>query len=176
MSWERAAVCVALLTSACTPSLYVQPRLPANQLALVTVERRARTEAVDGLPVAYSGRPTPQNFWIAAGCHELAITYEESYVTVGGGVFIIVSTGMPLLTAASIAGSAAWVGTGTTVREYETEKPIRFHIPAKAGAKYWITSSFDGDNFMPRIAVLNEADERVAVILPEQPCPTVPTG
>jgi hypothetical protein len=56
------------------------------------------------------------------------------------------------------------------VTTYETDVPVRFNVPAKPGMKYWVTSTFTGDVFMPRVAVLNAANERVAVILPNQPC------
>ncbi len=176
MGRETFAACLGLLACACGPSIYAQPALPASQLALVMVESRARTEGVDGHPLVYDNLgKTPEKFWVTATCHELAVSYEETYVREGGGVFIVVGLGSPLLaavTAATMAGSAASAAAGTTVRTYETEQPVRFNLPAKPGTKYWVTSSFDGDKFMPRIAVLDEADERVGVILPEQPCPS----
>jgi len=34
-----------------------------------------------------------------------------------------------------------------------------------------MTSTFDGDQFKPRVAVLDSEGERADVILPGQPCP-----
>jgi hypothetical protein len=150
------------------PQKYYPPDLPATQLTQVTVEARAEVKSVDGkLPLNYAGAPAKE-FWVAHGCHVLDVRYEETYVQSQGVAFIMLWN--PLVATATVAASAAATAANTRVTSYETDTPIRFNVPAKPGMKYWVTSTFTGDVFMPRIAVLNAANERVGVILPNQPC------
>ncbi|MBN1611328.1 MAG: hypothetical protein JW940_32140 [Polyangiaceae bacterium] len=147
-------------------------------MALVTVEQRAVVRAVDGAEPfvvnADEKRIPLRTFWISPTCHELLVHYEEQYVRPGGGILLL--TWSPRAMAAGLAASVASVAANTEVTTYRTDEPIRFHIPARAGMKYWITSTFTGDVFMPRVAVLNEAEERVAVILPNEPCAANASG
>ncbi len=80
----------------------------------------------------------------------------------------------PVTAVLTLGASVASVAANSKVSSYETETPIRFYVPARAGMRFWVTSTFTGDVFMPRIAVLNAAHERVGVILPEQPCTVAP--
>jgi hypothetical protein len=163
---------LAYLAIACVPKDYREPALPHEQMALVTVEQRAVVQAVDGAePIVVNAdkkRIPLREFWIAPACHELHVVYEEEYVRWGGGGLVLGWSPLVLMT--SYAASAASVAANTKVTTYRTDEPIRFYVPARSGMKYWITSTFTGDVFMPRVAVLNQAEERVDVILPNQPC------
>jgi len=55
-------------------------------------------------------------------------------------------------------------------RHYETLKPIRFFIPAKAGRKYWVTATFTGDQFLPRVVEIEPSGDSVGTFLPDVPC------
>jgi hypothetical protein len=140
-------------------------------MASIKVEERATVQAVDGGEVLNAAGAPSKEFWVSAACHELHVRYEEEYVNVGGGAGILLWS--PVTAVASIGVSAASIASNTKVSSYKTDEPVRFHVPAKAGMKYWVTSTFTGDVFVPRVSVLNAANERVAVILPNQPCNVV---
>jgi hypothetical protein len=159
---RRTAAVLASFAGACGPPPYQPPALPPDQVAIVTVESRASIETIDGLPRGLHRYNEMDRFQVAPGCHDLTAHYEESYTNTHGAEFVLLFS--PALGAAALAAN-------TEVHDYESNMPIRFHVPAKAGMSYWVTSSFNGDQFMPRVAVLDAAGERVAVILPGQPCP-----
>jgi hypothetical protein len=157
-----------LLVLACRPPTYREPNLPPQQMALVTVEERAVVKTVDGArPLNAAGAPS-RAFGIDGACHSLDVRYEETYVRSQGAAGILLWS--PLTAAVSIAASAAATAANTQVSSYESDMPIRFHLRGTPGARYWLTSTFTGDVFMPRVAVLNSANERIGVILPNQPC------
>jgi hypothetical protein len=162
---------LGLVALGCVKPKYHQPNLPTHQMASVKVEERATVHAVDGGEVLNSAGAPSKEFWVSAACHELQVKYEAEYVNIGGGVGIL--TWSPATVLLTLGASAASVAANTKVSKYETDEPIRFHLPAKAGMKYWVTSTFTGDVFVPRVSVLNVAEERVAVILPNQPCDVV---
>jgi hypothetical protein len=162
------ACSLGLVVLACQPPNYRHPTLPPQQMALVTVEERAVVKTVDGArPLNPAGAPS-HAFWISGACNALDVRYEETYVRSRGAAGILLWS--PLTAVVSVAASAAATAANTKVSTYETDMPIRFNLPGRSGLRYWITSTFTGDVFMPRVAVLNAANERVAVILPNQPC------
>jgi hypothetical protein len=153
----------------CAHRKYMPPALPISELAQVLVEGRATVQTVDGLSMTESGLGRgPDHFWVSATCHHIHVRYEANYVMNHGGVFIVSFN--PVIAAAGAAVAAATVAASTEARRYQTDEPIRFTVLARRGMTYWLTSSFDGDQFHPRMAVLNAQSERVAVVLPEQPC------
>jgi hypothetical protein len=163
-------------TGGCTP-VYQEPKLPKTQMALVEVEERATVESIGGkVPRERVDRATKasRSFWVAPTCHELHVRYEEEYVRLGGGAGLLMWS--PATIVLTLGASVASVAANSKVSAYETETPIRFYVPARAGMRFWVTSTFTGDVFMPRIAVLNAAHERIGVILPEQPCTVAPSA
>lgn len=150
--------------SGCGPS-YRAPALPAEQLAVVTLDSRVSTVEVDGLPVA-AGKagPAAREFPVGPGCRKFAVKYEESYFIWGEKK-------------AKKEGLGAGLGAAlakTEVHDYETMRPILFFIPTKPGRKYWITATFTGDEFLPRVVESDSTDTTTATFLAEQPCGTNP--
>jgi hypothetical protein len=133
---------------------YRAPALPAEQLALVTLDSSASVLDVDGLP------PPSGDFFVGAGCRRLTAKFEASYFIWGEKKAKKAGLGTGL--AASLAN--------TEQHDYETMKPIHFFIPARAGQKYWITATFTGDEFLPRIVESDPSGETVNKFLPDQPC------
>jgi hypothetical protein len=155
------ALC-ALWATGCVQS-YKAPALPRNQLALVSLDSSASVLDVDGLapPSGQKGQKLKE-FFVGAGCRKLTAKYEESYFIWGG----------------KKAGKAG-LGTGLAVslanteqHDYETMKPIRFFIPTKAGRKYWVTATFTGDEFLPRVVEIEPSGDAVNKFLPDEPCKT----
>lgn len=167
---------LACLATACMPAQYRQPGLPHEQLALVKVEQRAVVRTVDGeepfVVNEYDEKKPLRKFWVAPSCHEILVHYQEDYVREEGGIFILAWGLAPPVVAMGVTIGAA----NAQVTTYRTDEPIRFQIPARPGMKYWITSTFTGDVFMPRVAVLDETGERVDVILPNEPCTSKDPG
>ncbi|MEO8979442.1 MAG: hypothetical protein ABI548_07705 [Polyangiaceae bacterium] len=155
------ALC-ALLATGCVQS-YKAPALPNNQLALVTLDSRASVLDVDGLPPpsGHNGQKLTE-FFVGAGCREVTAKYEESYFIWGEKKAKKAGLGSGL--AASLAN--------TEQHDYETMKPIRFFIPTKAGRKYWVTATFTGDEFLPRVVEIEPNGDAVNKFLPDEPCKT----
>jgi hypothetical protein len=140
---------------------YVAPQLPAERLALVTSDDRATILSVDGLEPGIVNEPSSQkNFYVATGCRVLLVKYDASYVKAGK------SDGVPSATIALVEELAT-----REVHDYSTFKPIRFVLPAKPGAKYWVTASFNGAEFLPRIAELDAEGQATAHVEPDGKCP-----
>ncbi len=153
-----------LLTCQCSPGPYSAPDLAPNQAAAVTVDDRASV-TVEGHPVVDDFHAPIRYFSVSTECHELTATYDEEYVIVREQHWFI-----PLMPVTSaLAGAAVTAGTSET-HHYKTQTPIAFHVLAKPGMKYWVTATFNGDEFLPRIVVLSPQNERVGVIAPNVPC------
>lgn len=144
----------------CTKT-YRAPALPANQLALVTLDSSARDLKVDGLPVpsGADGRSASE-FFVGVGCRALTVRYEQSYFIWGDKKAARAGLGTGL--AATLAN--------TEQHDYETIKPIRFLIPARPGRKYWVTATFTGDEFLPRIVESDASGDTLRKFLPDEPC------
>ena len=139
---------------------YRPPALPADQLAQVTVDSTAKVLEVDGLP-----SPTRQGgseFYVGVGCRKLTAKYEASY-------FI---WGEKKAKRAGLGGGLAAALANTEQHDYETMKPIRFFIPARAGRKYWVTATFTGDEFLPRVVETDASGDTTNKFLPDEPCKT----
>jgi len=140
---------------------YKAPALPQNQLALLTLDSSASVLDVDGLPPPAGHNGDKLNeFYVGAGCRTVTAKYEESYFIWGDKKAKKAGLGTGL--AASLAN--------TEQHDYETMKPIRFFIPAKAGRKYWVTATFTGDEFLPRIVESDPSGNTVDKFLPDEPC------
>ena len=144
----------------CTQT-YKAPALPPNQLALVTLDSLARALDVDGLPLprAAAGRSASE-FFVGVGCRKMTVKYEQSYFIWGEKKARRAGLGTGL--AATLAN--------TEQHDYETIKPILFFIPAKPGHKYWVTATFTGDEFLPRVVESDPSGNTVNGFLPEEPC------
>ncbi len=160
MGLLAATAILGLCVTGCMKT-YRAPALPANQLARVKFDSIARDVEIDGLslPSASEGGPTSEIF-VGTGCHTLTVKYEQSYFIWG-----------------EKKASRAGVGTGlaatlanTEQHDYETMKRIRFLVPVRAGSKYWVTATFTGDEFLPRIVESDSSGETVRKFLPNEPC------
>ena len=142
---------------------YRAPALPANQLARVKFDSIARDVEIDGMsfpsPSASEGQPTNE-FFVGVGCHVLTVKYEQSYFIWGAKKASRAGLGTSL--DASLAN--------TEQHDYETMQRIRFQIPVRAGRKYWVTATFTGDEFLPRIVESDASGETVRKFLPNEPC------
>lgn len=146
---------------ACGRERYQVPAVPANQLAIVTVDQRATLVSVERLPVTeYASQRAPDRVFVAAGCRHVSATYEASYLALGkGGSFY----------AGSLADGLEKVSTADE-HTYRTQEPIAFHFPAKGGMTYWVTASFNGEDFLPRLVEFDAAGERRGAFSPNTPC------
>jgi len=140
---------------------YLAPALPANQLARVKFDSITRDMKVDGLslPSGTDGKPRSE-ILVEAGCRALTVKFEASYFIWGDKKADRAGLGTGL--AATLAN--------TEQHDYETMKPIRFFIPARAGSKYWVTATFTGDEFLPRVVESDASGNTVRKFLPNEPC------
>jgi hypothetical protein len=154
-----ATIC-ALWASGCVQS-YKAPELPDDQLAVLTVDSSASVLDVDGLPPPEGDNGQKRKaFFVGTGCRKLTVKYEESYFIWGEKK-------------AKKSGLGSGLGAAlanTEVHAYETMKPIRFFIPAKAGRNYWLTATFTGDEFLPRIVEIEPSGDAVQKFEPDEPC------
>jgi len=154
------AAILGLCVTGCVKT-YRAPALPANQLARVKFDSITRDMEVDGLslPSGGDGKP-PSEIWVGVGCRVLTVKYEVSYFIWGEKKADRAGVGTGL--AATLAN--------TEQHDYESMKRIRFFIPARAGSKYWVTATFTGDEFLPRIVESDASGETVRKFLPNEPC------
>jgi len=147
---------------------YRAPALPANQLARVKFDSIARDVEIDGmsLPSVSKEGESSNEIYVGVGCHILTVKYEQSYFIWGAK-----------------KSDRAGLGTGlaptlanTEQHDYETMKRIRFLIPVRAGSKYWVTATFTGDEFLPRIVESDSSGETVHKFLPNEPCAGAPAA
>ena len=156
---KRLWVAVATSLLSCGPPQYFPPDLPPDRLVEVTVDDRAEVQLIDGRWLARRDEPAVREFRISTGCHELTARYGQSYT-------YLVGDDGPVSTF-ELVEAATRVRTNT----YRTEEPIRFNLLAKPRRKYWVTATFTGDVFLPRISEIDEASgEAVSAIFPDTPC------
>jgi hypothetical protein len=141
------------------------PAVPANQLALVTVDERATLVTVEKLPVTeYASQRAPDRVFVAAGCRHVSATYQATHFALGkGGSFYD----------GSLADNLEKFA-GAEKHTYRTSEPIAFHFPARAGMTYWVTASFNGEDFLPRLVEFDAAGGRRGAFYPDSPCPADP--
>jgi hypothetical protein len=141
--------------------VYQAPALPANQLARVKFDSITRDMEVDGLPLPWAkDGKRPSEILVGVGCRVLTVRYEASYFVWGAKKADRAGLGTGL--AATLAN--------TEQHDYETMKRIRFFIPARTGSKYWVTATFTGDEFLPRIVESDASGNTVRKFLPNEPC------
>jgi len=141
---------------------YRAPALPANQLARVKFDSIAHDVEIDGmsLPAVREEKGKSNEIYVGVGCHILTVKYEQSYFIWGAKKSERAGLGTGL--AATLAN--------TEQHDYETMKRIRFFIPVRAGSKYWVTATFTGDEFLPRIVESDSSGETTHKFLPNEPC------
>jgi hypothetical protein len=157
-----ASAATALLAlSACAHlPYYVEPALPAAQLATIRLDSRSKLLTLDGMGPTDPGDGPRSEIRILPGCRTLTAKYEESYFIWGEAKAEREGMGNGLLTGAVNSES----------HDYETLKPIRFSFVARAGYTYWVTASFTGDQFLPRLVELEPGGEASRKFGPEEPC------
>jgi hypothetical protein len=167
MTWKTRAIALFALALGCARTArYVAPPLPVEQLALITSDERASILSVDGLePSVIDGANSQKYFYVATGCRVLLVKYDASYTKKG------TSDGVPAPAILAAAISGAQELATREVHDYSTFKPIRFVLPTKPGAKYWVTASFNGAEFLPRIAELDVEGSAIAHVEPDRACP-----
>jgi hypothetical protein len=149
---------------------YEAPDLSAYQLGTVSLDKRAELLSVDGLPppssekkphtASYGAPEQPTRFLVGPGCRELTAKYEESF-------FI---WGKKRAERKGIGGSLWTILSETETHTYTTLKPIRFFVPVRAGYTYWVTATFTGEQFLPRVVEIEPSGESSAKFLPDLPC------
>jgi hypothetical protein len=150
---------VACVFAACGCTTYYRPpAVPAAQLATGSVDVRASILELDGLPVRIT---RSREFLVGAGCRSITVKYEESYFIWGEKKALRkgLGTGLEVALAES------------EVHSYETTKPIHFFVPARAGYRYWITATFTGEAFIPRVVEIAPSGDAVKRFLPDEKCP-----
>lgn len=160
--------CALVAATACAAPRYVPPNLPGNQLAVVQTEDRATVLSVDGLKPGRRGEPESERmFAVGPGCREIVAKYEESFTKAGKSDAMFTGSA---ITDAVVQGVQA--AGSTEVHHYSTDKPIHFFVNAKGGRAYWVTSSFNGSQFYPRVAEIDPvSNETVGEITPDMKCP-----
>ena len=148
----------------CVPgcmNTYRAPAVPANQLARVKLDSIARDAEVDGLSLRPPiGEGASSEMFVGVGCRVLTVKYEQSY-------FI---WGAKKSKRAGLGAGLAPTLANTEQHDYETMRRIRFFIPMRAGRKYWITATFTGDEFLPRVVESDSSGDTVHQFLPDEPC------
>jgi hypothetical protein len=146
------------LGSACT-KYYQPPAVPDSQLAVASIDSRAKVLTIDGLAIKPK-RGTPRLFLIGTGCRAVTVKYEESFFSWGDKRAMKKGLGTGLEVAIA----------ETEIHDYETTKPIRFFVPARAGHTYWVTATFTGDEFIPRVVEVAPDGTSIGKFLPDRPC------
>lgn len=143
---------------------YRAPNLPPHQLATVSIDSRATLLSIDGLPPPSAVRGTTNQgslkFLVGTGCRVLSAKYEESFFIWGDKKAVREGYCDGLLPVLSYTES----------HNYETLKPIAFFVPVRAGYTYWLTATFTGKEFLPRVVEIEPSGESVARFLPDVPC------
>lgn len=126
--------------SGCHPH-YHAPDLSPDKLATVSPDSRAKVLSVDGLSL-----PPDQ----AKGSYQSEGDQQQKEFRVGPGCRTLIAKYKESF--------------------YETLKPIRFFVPVRAGYRYWVTATFTGREFLPRVVEIEPSGEASAEFLPDVPC------
>lgn len=178
--WLRLGAIGALVLAGCGGPRYVQPDRPLAELATVQWESRVELLTVNELlpprtspkvqsdPDHLRGQPVvPDNaFRVEPGCRTLTAKYSESHYVSG-----VKKAGREHMRGPFWETDIVTELAYAEHHDYETFKPIRFWFVAKPGYTYWVTASFNGDQFLPRIAEIDASGETVGKFLPDVPCP-----
>jgi hypothetical protein len=127
------------------------PRFPESELIRIRSDERVDDWRVSG------ETGCPRDVRAITGCYVLEVRYREDYTRVRGGV-------SQLWAFSPIAG-AVDTAVSTHSTRYEIGY-VLFALPLRRERNYYVTATFDGDKFMPRIVETNAAEERTSEILP----------
>lgn len=130
---------------------HARPRFPERDLIRIRSDERVDDWRVSG------ETHCPRDVRALAGCYVLEVKYREDYTRVRGGV-------SQLWAFSPIAG-AVDTAVSTHSTHYETGY-VLFAAPLRRERSYYVTATFDGDEFMPRIIETNAAEERTREIFP----------
>ena len=137
---------VALLQACQTP-----PNVPAAERVRVSSDERVDDWRVGG------EKHCPRVIQAVDGCYVLEVRYAEDYRRVQGGPSQLWG----------ISPLAAAIDTAVRARttSYETGY-VLFALHVRRQHSYYVTATFDGDQFMPRIVETNASAERTQEIFP----------
>jgi hypothetical protein len=143
-----ASLLLALVVLACHPRAR-HPRQTGERLRIACDSR------VDDWRVGDETK-CPTVVHAVQGCYVVQVKYREEFTRVHGA--------SPLWGVSLLAGA---IDTATRVHtaRYETGY-VPFALPLRNHHNYYVTATFNGDEFMPRIVELNAASERTREILP----------
>jgi hypothetical protein len=100
----------------------------------------------------------------AAGCYVLEVKYSAHYLRVHG-TSPLWAIGVGLMSPALVVGAAVDTEKRTHRAHYASVF-VPFALATNKQFAYYVTSTFTGDGFIPRIAELNGAGEKVREIKP----------
>jgi len=141
------SLALGLLLSACQG----RPLVAASELVRIGSDERVDDWRVGG------EKYCPHVIQAIDGCYIVEVKYREDYTRVHGGT-------SRLWGLSPLAGAVDTMAR-THTSHYETGY-VLFALPVRRQHGYYVTATFDGDEFMPRIIETNAASERTREILP----------
>jgi hypothetical protein len=143
-----------LLVQAC----HSNAQFPGNQgePILINCDERVDDWRLDG------ESHCPRHVKALDGCYVVRVKYSEDYLQLHGR-----SAAWVLSPWSSIAAAAALLDAAgqTHSAHYETGY-VPFALPVRSKHSYYVTATFNGDEFTPRILELNADQERTQEIFP----------
>jgi hypothetical protein len=139
---------VVALTQACQPKT---AHIPAAELNRVSSDERVDDWRVSG------EEKCPRVIQALDGCYVLEVKYVADYTRVQGGA--------SRLWGLSLLAGAVDTAVRTRTTNYETGY-VLFALQVRRQHSYYVTATFDGDEFAPRIVETNAAAERTQEVLP----------
>jgi hypothetical protein len=145
---------VLTLTGCCSNGRY-----PSDLKLGINVTRDEQVEAwkVNGEKVC------PWVILATPGCYVLEVKYSASYTRLRGGKEGVAL--MVLNPVIGVAAAAGGVAANSTHHEYESSY-VPFALRLRYGVTYYVTSTFTGDDFLPRIVESNAAGVRIGQLDP----------
>lgn len=122
-----------------------------------------RDELVDGWGVN-GDKVCPKVIEAAPGCYVLEVTYSAKYVKQHGDAVFIAYPVWPIIAAGAV-GMVLDAESKTHRARYDSG-PVTFAMRVEPGRTYYVTSTFTGDEFIPRIVVTDAAGARLGALLP----------
>lgn len=148
-SWQLVGLILAGLELSSCRSRPKAPVVPPVEV-YITRDERVDDWRLDGV------ENCPGVLRVPVGCYVLEAKFEESYTRVHGASSLW-----------GISWAAAALDTATRIHssKYETDY-VPFAVTLRPGHRYYVTATFDGDVFSPRIVELNANAERTLEVLP----------
>ena len=154
------ALCCFVL-GACIPK--VRRDEPPPPKVRVTQDKYATIVAIDGRQVR------GEVFELPPGCHSIVVRYSAKF-------WIDHGAEGPWMENSSIGAAQRIIRAEK--HEYTAGGPIPFAVIMTAGNSYWVTATFTGDEFLPRIVEHSEPGEPARSVTPSDTCvaPQLPTA